>query len=439
MPKGELLVEEATGRVQEERSRRSELPGLVKSEERILTYGEPAPGYWRVVRSVTFERWVTPGGLDQVQRRLDYREFRVNGEDFETRREEARGSDATMLKQTLDGLRYFTKKDGRRQVEDHEQSSGKLLGILLYNGFVPLPVFQYFNFNTFNRGIQFSWTCGALVLNQVSAAVPGLPGGFDASATLGTLLIPTTLKPVKGGRELNKDAVDRVGGEAAVSLGRDLGLGFRAEAQSLFTYDHYRQSSHDATPGFNLPPSGLTRELRGLLSWQNKGFQMSGYYGSGQRPDDAYGTSGSPQAIPDLGRFQRWGGSMGYEHRFQANWWLGGKVAMASGKSFDRFNNLGVGVEGIRPYLATDRLTQEQVSLTFPPSPNFRLKLTLQHGDARSLDDQRTYGFTGLNATGTLPGFWWFNSTQVNLSGGLQSDVPGLREVSGYIQLLKIF
>jgi hypothetical protein len=439
MPRGELLVEEATGRVLEERSRRSELPGLVKSEERILTYGEPSPGYWRVVRSVTFERWMTASGLDQVQRRLDYRDFRINGADFEARRDEARASDGTMFKQTLDGLRYYTTKDGRRQVEEHEQNSGRLLGILLYNGFVPLPVFQYFNFNAFNRGVQFSWTCGALVLNQVSAAVPGLPGGFDASASLGTLLIPTTLKPVKGGRELNQDAVDRLGGDATVTLARDLGMGFRAEAQSLLTYDHYRQAGHDATPGYTLPPSGLTREWRGLLSWQNKGFQMSGYWGSGQRPDGAYGTPSAPLEVPDQGRFHRWGGSLGYEHRFDANWWLGGKLGMASGNSFDRFNNLGVGVEGIRPYLTTDRLTTEQVSLTFPPTATFRLKLTLQHGDARSLDDRRTYGFTGLNATGTLPGFWVFNSTQVNLSGGLQSDVPGLREVSGIIQLLKIF
>ena len=439
LPRGEVRVLEASGRILEERSQRSDLPGMVKSEQRILRYGEPAPGFWRLLSSTTYERWLGSDGMTQVQRRLVYRDFQVNGASFQADRERARNSKETMLKQTLDGPRYYNLKDGQRQVETRAKSSGKLFGLLLYDGFLPVPVFQYFNFNALDKGIQFNWTCGALLLNQVSLAVPGLPGGLDFNASAETLLVPLIQRPVKAGKELDRDAVNRFGGAASLTLGRDLGAGFRLEGLGLFRYDHYQEAKSYWTQGFTLPDSGFTREWRGQLSWQRSEFHLSGYWGTGQSPDGPYGAPGELQTIPNQGRFQRWGGSVAYDHRFQDNWWLGGRWALASGQGFDRFNSLGVGVDGIRAYLSSDRLQQAQLSLTLPPSRNFRLKLTLEHGLARSLDDQKNYGFSGLNASGTLPGFWWFTTTQVNLGVGLQSDIPGMRTVNGTIVLLKVF
>ena len=56
MYEGDLEVEEATGRILVERRERANLPGTVKSEREILTYGEAAPGLWRPVSVQTFER-----------------------------------------------------------------------------------------------------------------------------------------------------------------------------------------------------------------------------------------------------------------------------------------------------------------------------------------------------------------------------------------------
>ena len=60
---GDLVADEATGQVLEERRERSSLPGTVKSEREILTYGEVAPGVLRPV-SVADLR-----ALDQRRRR----------------------------------------------------------------------------------------------------------------------------------------------------------------------------------------------------------------------------------------------------------------------------------------------------------------------------------------------------------------------------------
>ena len=71
--------------------------------------------------------------------------------------------------------------------------------------------------------------------------------------------------------------------------------------------------------------------------------------------------------------------------------------------------------------------------------PRLRLTLTLDHARARSLQDGETYGFTGLGAAGDLPGFWVFTALRVDLGVGLQSDIPGLRTVNGYVALLRVF
>jgi len=454
LPEGELLVEERTGRILEERSERADLPGTVKSERRVMRYGEPSPGLWRVVKIETFERWMTSGGVAQVQRQLAYREFRTNDAGFDPRRQAARSSKSTMLKQTVEGLRYFNLQgDGSRRIEERPKTSGRALGgIVLVDPGLQMPVmplggFAYFDFNAFNKGIQLN-AITAVVFNQVEIGVPRLPGGFDFGAQLRTLLLPSTELPVKKGKLLEKDGVGRQFGFLSLSLGHDLGLGFRLQGTGRFEYDRYSEPREDkyATPGFVLPPSGLTREWQGALSWEARGFQLYGYYGTGLRPDGTYGTALEPQSIPEGGSFRRWGGHVGYDHRMQGNWWLHGEAGHAGGRGFDRFTSLGLGsggdvhVAGIRAgSVAADRVDYVKAGVVLPSGRNMRLTLALDHARARSLDDQETYGFTGLGVAGDLPGFGWFTTVRVNLGAGIQSDIPGVRTVNGYVALLRVF
>jgi hypothetical protein len=451
LPEGELLADELSGRILEERSHRSDLPGTVKSERRILHYGEPGPGFWRVVRVETFERWMTSGGVAQVQRQLTYSGFRTNAAEFDARRQKARSSKSTMLKQTLDGLRYFNlQKDGSRRIEEKPKTSGRALGgIVLVDPGLQMPVmplggFAYFDFNAFDKGIQLN-ALTAVVFNQVDIGIPRLLGGFDLGVQFRTMLLPSTELPVKDGKLLEKDGVARQFGLLSLTLGHDLGLGFRLTGTGRCEYDRFSTPREDknVTPGFALPPSGLTREWQGAVAWQARGFQLYGYYGAGQRPDGSYGTVLDPQSIPDGGSFRRWGGRVGYDHRMEGNWWLHGEAGHAGGRGFDRFSSLGSGgvhVAGIRAgSIAADRMDYLKAGVVLPSGRNLRLTLTLDHARARSLDDRETYGFTGLGVAGDLPGFWWFTTVRVNLGAGLQSDIPGVRTVNGYVALLRVF
>jgi hypothetical protein len=451
---GELEVEEVTGRILEERRERTDMPGTVKSERELLTYGAVAPGVWRPVAVRTFERWVSADGVIQVQRRFTYRDFVLNGVGFEAEREAARDSRSTMLKVTPEGARYFTRQgDGTRKIEEKPKSSGRALaGVVLVDPGLTPPVMPlggllYFDYNAFGKGVQVN-ALTAILFNTASVAIPRGLGRFDVSANATALLLKGTERPVLNGKLSDQDGVGRRFGMAGVELGRDLGAGFRLEGRGDFEYDNYSEGDTKyRTPGYALPPSGLTRVGTLQGSWLFRGFQVRGFHGWGQRPEGAYGTVANPQAVPEGGAFRRWGGSLGLDRELQPGVWFHGEAGWAGGRAFDRFKALDVGgmggavrIAGIRANaISADQVSYAKTGLTIPTGPTLRLSLRLEHARARSLDDQKTYGVTGLGIAGDLPGFWVFTTVRLDLGLGLQSDIAGVKAVNGYVALLRVF
>lgn len=449
---GTLRVEEATGRTLEERSGRSGLPGIVKSEERILTYGEVG-GAWLLTRAQTFERWVVGGRIAQVSRTLAYSGQVVNGEAFAARREEARRSDGTMLRETPEGLRYFNKqKDGTRMTEARPRSSGRGIGgILLVDPTLPLPVvplggLAYFDYNAWGKGIQVS-ALTAVVYNQGQLTVPDAFAGFDVSARAAFNLLPSTQRPIRNGRLVDGEAVGLRTGRLTLGLAHDLGWGFRLQGKADLAYDHFSKpwKEDNWSPGFILPPSGWNRQLTGEVTWLRRGFRLAGFYGEGRRPEGIYGLPWNlSHTIAD---YQRWGGSAAYDLEIARGAWVRGEAGYLGGSGFDRFQSLDVGgvggdvrVAGIRSNAITaDQLTYAKAGVVVPTGPRLRLTLSLDQAWVRALDDRKTYSVTGLGIAGDLPGFGWFTTVRVDLGVGLASTLPGVRSVNGYVALLRIF
>jgi len=451
---GTLLIQEADGRIREERSERSGLRGVVQSERRTLTYGEAA-GAWQVLKAETFERWLGSEGVAMVQRTLAFSEIVANDPDFLAHRQAARASNGTMLQETLDGQRYFVKQaDGTRKVELRSKSNGRAIGgLLLIDPTLPLPVIPlaglaYYDFNAFDRGVQVNLLT-AVVFNTGRVVVPKVAGGFDLSAGATVLLLPGTERPVHNGHVADREGVSRTFGDVRLGAAHDLGAGFRFLGEGRFRMDSFSEPKKEEyrTPGFTLPPSGWTRELRGELTWQYHGLQVAGSYGRGQRPEGVYGAPGALQAVPDQGAYTHWAGRAGYDFKLGSGAWLHGETGVAAGTGFDRFKSLDIGgtggdvrVAGIRNNaIAADRIAYGKAGVVLPSGRNLRLTLTLDHAQVRSLDDRHTYGFTGLGAAGDLPGFWWFTTVRLDLGLGLASTMPGVRSFNGYVAFLRVF
>jgi hypothetical protein len=447
---GQILVSEASGRILEERSERSNLPGVVKSEKRKLVYGAPAPSYWRVMSIQTFERWVLSGGVTQVQRDLTYQNFRINEGDFLERREQARASKITMLRQTEEGMRYLVKdKDGKRHVEHKQRTFGRAIGgAILVDPTLQYPVIPgaalaVFDYDAFGKGIQY-YALVAGIFNMANITIPHLPGGFDVGLQASGGILAFTERPVKDGKLQDSDGVSRQSGQMRVSVGRDIGAGFRMRLQGIGIYNRYSEAkeSEYRTPGYIIPPSGFTLGFTSELSWLHRGFQLRGNYGAGSRPSGTFGSPEEQQSIADGGKYERWGASVGYDLRFKNRAWIHGELGMDGGSGFDRFMSLDLGgrVSGIRNNaVVSDSVTFASLGYVLPASKLFRITFKVDHAQARSLDDQKTYGFTGMSIAGDIPGFWWFTTVRADIGIGLLSDIPGVRGVNGYIALLRVF
>jgi hypothetical protein len=450
---GQILVSEATGRILEERSERSNLPGIVKSEMRKLTYGEPAPGFWRVMNIQTFERWVLTGGVAQVQRSLTYQNFKINQDDFLQNRQRARDSKSAMLRQTEDGLRYLGRdKYGNRIVEQKQRTFGRALGgAILVDPALQFPVIPagalaLFDYDAFGKGIQYNAMLAGL-FNMGTISIPNLPGGFDLGLQASGGLLAFTDLPAVDGKLLDKDGVARQSGQARVSVGRDLGLGFRLRLQGSAIYNRFSEAKEEKyrTPDYLIPPSGFTLGFASELVWMQRGFQLRGNFGVGTRPDGFFGHPGNVQPIADGGKYTRWGVSASYDLRLRPTAWFHSEIGVDGGSGFDRFLSLdggmgGTRVSGIRGNAVTsDRIQFASMGYVLPFSQYFRMTCRIDHARARSLDNQKTYDFTGMNVAGDIPGFWWFTAIRMDIGIGLQSDVPGVKGVNGFIALLRIF
>jgi hypothetical protein len=449
LPQGELRVEEATGRILEERARRSGLPGVVRSEDRVMTYGEPKPGFWRVLASTSMERWMTGAEITQVRRTVTFSQFSLNDPDFEAARNRARAGDGNMIKQTLEGARYFTRQpDGSRKVQEHAPSGGKGIGgvLLMAPGadlpITPLAGLFLFDFNAFGRGIQYTLLTAG-VFNDLNLTIPDIGAGIDAHSHATLSALGASERPVVHGQLQDRDGVQRRTQSLDLDISRDLGFGFRLSLAEALAYVQFSLPSQTAyrTPGFRNPPSGWNTFTQGQLIWQHAGFLARAYYGQGQRPEGVWGSPTTLQAIPDSGRYRRWGGALTYDVALGQGKWLQATLGGVSGSSFDRFQAQSFDglVSGIKPHaVVADRITYGALRAVLATGPAGRLTVGLDHGLARTLDDQKTYGFTGLSIAGDVPGFWWFTTVRVQLGIGLQSDIPGLTAVTGMVSLVRI-
>jgi hypothetical protein len=446
---GQILVDETTGRILEERSERTNLPGIVKAERRTLIYGEPTPGYWRVVDVKSFEQWMLSGGIAQVQRDLSYSGFKINHEDFFQSRDAARASNRAMLRQTEGGMRYLVRGEGgSRHLQQKQPSFARMVGVgivadpALDYPVLPVAGFAFLDYDAFGKDIQY-FLLPMGVYNMGTISVPNLPYGFDLGIDFVGGFLPSTDRPALDGKLLDKEGVSRQTGQISLSLGRVMPRGFRLRLDGQTIYNRYSEAKDEKyrTPGYIIPPSGFTSSLTAEVAWMYRGFQLRGNYGEGIRPDGFFGLPDDPQPIANGGKFKRWGGAAAYDYRLNHKGWIQGELGMERGTGGDRFWSLTSSrAPGFRSHgIKSDQVQRATLGYVHPASQFFRLSCHIDHSRARSMDNKKTYGFTGLALTADIPGFKWFTLLRADIGIGLHSDIPGIKGVNGTIAALRLF
>lgn len=210
-----------------------------------------------------------------VEKRVRFSDFRVNDPDFAAARAAARESDAVMLRETPDGLRYYVKEDGRRVVRDQPTRDLKAvaMGVTLDPSYsFPLPIFglNYLNFQFKSPDAQLAILfAGVLAAGNIQRSNFGARN-VDASVDFFAIAAPSSdrLYGPQG-----EDPAVRV---LTWPLSTGANLGWQATPfqkvtlQYQFRFDGF-VSDRTTAPDFVVPSSTVTNGIGGAWEYRRGG------------------------------------------------------------------------------------------------------------------------------------------------------------------------
>jgi len=273
-----------------------------------------------------------------------FTEIRINGDDFDANREAALASDATMVRDTDDGLRYLNKeKTGERVVETEFDSSRLfLVGGVFWDESVdyPLPAIgiNYLDFDFKNTGAQVNaFFAGAFLAANI--ADPDFLGSrWNAGASLNGLFFKGKDELYRDGIVVPEEEVKRRGGNFGLSLGRPLAkflsleLGYRVRYRQFFRSD-------DTAVDFVLPQDTFTHVFKGSLDYNRSGYRVALEGDVNRRADwEFWGLPENTDYTQDQQQYERW------QLTVAKTWW------------FDKFHKIGLVLEYLDSK-ATDRFS----------------------------------------------------------------------------------
>jgi hypothetical protein len=435
------------------------LEGEVLSNEETLHYtpiddaGRPAAwssaSFVLPLRLVAQQILSVVNSATVVERETLLTDVVVNGPGFEEARSQVAASEVTMVRDTVNGLRYLVKDDSGERVVKEGFDSSKLFAVggVFYDDALdyPLPLagLNYLSFNFRESGKQLNaFFAGALLIADV--AEPRLFGSrFDAGADVFALAVPVNDTLYRGDREAFEEEVELRTGNLGFKLGRPLGNFVKLGAEYSLLYFDYGKAE-DTGDAFTVPSNNLMHSLDLNASFARSGYRFAASGSYSRRSEwDFWGLPGNPEYDETHQDFLR------YEVRASKNWYLprfqkaSVEVDWASGQDLDRFSKYQFGFFGgtrVHGY-QSNRVRAEEVlaghvSYGFEIGQAFRLEAI---GDAALATDEATgldrelLGGVGLQ--GTFIGPW---QTVVNLDLGVPVAGPDDGFVL-YLVFLKLF
>ncbi len=436
------------------------LEGDVISNEETVTFspvdvnGQPAPwssnSFVLPIQIVGQQLLSVLNATLPVEKETVLSDIRINADDFDRRRQEARDSELTMVRDTDQGLRYLRKdEDGNRYVEEEFDTNRLFLaGGVFWDESVDFPIplagINYLDLDFRDTGNQVNvFFAGALLTANI--AEPRLFGSrWDAGANLFGFFVPRGDELYRGGQEVPEEEIESTAASVALFAGRPLGSFFKLDFTYRLGFTGFDRAD-DTDEDFILPEDTLTHTFQTELKYNRGGYRFE-LQGSVHRRDDwqFWGLPGNTEFVQDQEEYTRWQATLA------KTWWMpkfrnfGVELEYLDGSDLDRFSRYDFGIFGdstVAGYqgglVRADSAAGVHLDYGINVADLFRFEI---EGDAvwatneqTGLEDELLAG-VGLEGTITLP--WQVIS---NFEIGVALAGPGEGDLALRIVFLKLF
>ena len=377
-------------------------------------------------------------------------DVRINGEAFDRNREAALISDATILRDTDDGLRYLPKdKDGQRYVETKIDSTRLfLVGGVFWDESVdyPLPLagVSYLDLDVKDTGAQFAVFFAGALLNA-GYSDPNLFGSrFNGGANLDGLFFKAKDELFRDGEVVPGEDVKSRNASGDIFVGRPLAKFLSAELTYRLRQDDYSRAD-DTADDFVLPMDTLTQTLRARIEYNRSGYRLKLEGDTNRRSDwEFWGLPGNDEYDPAQKDYQRW------QIALAKTWWfanfrkIGLTLEHLDGSNLDRFSGYDFGIFGnsaVAGYPSGLVRAEKADGAHLLAGINYFDKIRFEvKGDAvwasnamTGLDNELLAGI-GVSGTMTLP---W--QLIMNFEAGYAVAGPGKGDIALRVFFLRLF
>ena len=432
------------------------LTGDVLSNDETTFYapldanGEPAAwdrsSYWLPTRLVGQQLFSVLNATTIVEREIELTGIEINPTGFEARRQAALDSEATMVRDTEEGLRYLVvdSETGQRVVKEDDKTRMFVLGGAFYDEAqdTPLPLggVNWLSFDWRGTGTQADlFIAGPLILADV--ANPSLFGSrWDAGVDVFALAFAGEDVLYRDGVESPAESVERLRPNIDFSLGRPLGSFVKLDLRYELSWNKF-QRADDTAEDFVLPSDHLSHSAGAIVRYIRSGYRLVAGGSWNLRGDWQPWGLGGGSVTPDsytlwnVGVAKTW-----HLPKFQK---FGVALEYVDGSDLDRFSKYEFGffsdvnVHGYQSdKVRAERAAAAHVSYGFELGEIFRIDLV---GDAAWATDPASglerELLAGAGIVGTFIGPW---GTVVNMDVGHALAGPD-GGWSAFIAVLKLF
>ncbi len=438
------------------------LQGEVLSNEETMTYapldenGAAAPwaasSYFLPLKVVGQQILSVLNTATVVEKEVRLSGVRINGPEFDQRRDEVLASTSTMVRDTDKGFRYLVKDEttGVRTIQEGFDSDRLfLIGGTFYDDSLdyPLPLvgINYLNLDAGGKKRQLNAFFGG-VLGILNYADPRIAGSkFDLGVDVFAIAFASSDQLYRDGVESPGEEVEELPARITVNLGHPLGNFLKWSASYGVAYSRFSDTDNTAD-NFIVPQSTFTHSLSTALAYSRSGYRLELTGGLHQRSKwSLWGLPGQAagEFDPEAKDYLTW------QVAASKNWYLANfrKIGLSfeylGGSDLDRFSKYQFGFFGgtrVHGYQIGKVRAEEayagHASYGFELGQLLRLDAVVDAAwatdKASGLDHEL---LAGVGVTGTFMGPW---ETLINLDIGTPVAGPDDGLVA-YIVFLKLF